>query len=93
MSSVDNERSMRVIPFKGTPESWRSWPVKFKARGRRRGYTKLLTGAVRIPTQAEVELAELGTSEEDRRTLELAELNQLAYEDILLSIDTDTKAG
>ena len=53
----------------------------------------MLTGKVKIPTQAEVELAELGTSEEDQKILELAELNELAYEDMLLSIDTDTKAG
>ena len=92
-AKFDSERSNRVIPFKGTKDSWRSWPVKFKARGRRRGYAKLLSGAAKIPTQAEIELAELGTSEEDQKILELAELNELAYEDMLLSIDTDTKAG
>ena len=53
----------------------------------------MLSWAFRIPTQADVELAELGTSEEDQKILELAELNQMAYEDMLLSMDTDTKAG
>ena len=87
MSNVDSEKSLRVILFKCTKERWRSRPIKFKARGRKIGYAKLLTGKVKIPTQSEVELAELGTSAEVQRIVELEELN----ENILIKILTEPK--
>ena len=69
------------------------------AHGNRRGYKKLLVeegktvGVDKMPTQTEYENAALGTSIEDMAVTKLGELNVLAYEDILLSIDTNSSAG
>ena len=91
--STDPEKSMRYLPFGGLKKQYVPWSEKFKARGKRRGYTKLLLGKVKIPTQDELDLAELGTSDEDQATVKKGELNELAFEDLILSINTDTKAG
>ena len=40
-----------------------------------------------------MELAELGTCEEDQETVRLGALNELAFEDLILCIQADTKAG
>jgi len=88
-----------VIEFSGKKSDWKSWSVKFLARGNRRGYKKLLVGegktvgVDKVPTQTEFEAAEHGSSVQDEAVKKLGKLNVLAYEDILLSIDTKTAAG
>ena len=86
-------KSNRVIHFNGDPDAWEGWSEKTLARGRRKGYRDLLTGRVRIPTAREYELALLGDSPEDRETVRIAQLNEEAFEDIILSIDHTTKHG
>ena len=80
-------RSNRVIAFDRNPEHWEGWFEKFLARGKRKGYKKLLTGRERIPTANEYELALDGNPAEDQEIVRLAELNEEAYEDLVLSID------
>lgn len=86
-------KSNRVLNYDGSREHWEGWSEKTLARGKRKGYKKLLTGRVKIPTASEYELALLGSSAEDQEIVRLAELNEEAYEDIILSIDHTTKEG
>ena len=86
-------KSNRVLNYDGSHEHWEGWSEKTLARGKRKGYKKLLTGRVKIPTASEYELALLGSSDEDQEIVRLAELNEEAYEDIILSIDHTTKQG
>ena len=57
MPSTD-EKSLRVIEFSGSAKDWEVWSEKFKARGKRKGNTKLLLGWSEIPTLAELTAVE-----------------------------------
>ena len=46
-----------------------------------------------MPTADEYDLAELGNSPDDKKVVRLGDLNELAYEDLILSINGNTKAG
>ena len=85
------EKSLRIIEFSG--KDWEVWSEKFKARGKRKGYTKLLLGKAKVPTLSEYSLAELGDSDADKETVKLGDSNALGYEDLILSINGSTKAG
>ena len=89
------EKSLRIIVFKAKKAHWRVWSKKFQARGNRKGYKGLLTGKTKIPTIAQYEAAsgKENPTKEDKECIRLWELNELAYEDLLLSIDGETKAG
>ena len=54
---------------------------------------KLLTGQEKNPTASEIEKASKGESEEDKKIVQHRELNELAYEDLILAINGDEKTG
>lgn len=88
-------KSIRVLEFSGKTSEWEGWSEKFKARAKRKGYKDLLLGKKAIPTDSEYKQAisvspETSTSKE---TIVLAQLNEEAYEEIILSIDHSTKQG
>ena len=88
-------KSIRVLEFSGKTSEWEGWSEKFKARAKRKGYKDLLLGKKAIPTDSEYKQAisispETSTSKE---TINLAQLNEEAYEEIILSIDHSTKQG
>ena len=97
MSAED--KSFRVIEFSGKRSDWDAWSTKFMARANRKGYLKLLTGKGittgrdKIPKLDELLLAELGSTDDDKAIVQVAELNLLAYEDIVLSINATTGKG
>ena len=90
---TSEEKSLRIIELSGSTQDWDIWSEKFKARGKRKGYVKLLTGKAKAPTQTEFNAAESGSSEDDKKVKKLGELNELGYEDLILSINGSTKAG
>ena len=59
-------------------------------RGKRKEYKKLLQGKVRIPTQNEYDEA---IAKGDKEKTKIGELNEEAFEDIILSIDHTSKQG
>ena len=81
-------KSIRVLEFDGKESSWEGWSEKFKARAKCKGYKDMLLGKVKIPTDSEYQAA---TSNADIK--KLVELNEEAYEDIILSISHSTKQG
>jgi hypothetical protein len=95
------ETSIRVIYFTGKSQGWRVWNKKFLARANRLGYKKLLLGEEAISTEAEIQAINnrlaLGLPNQitatDEKNLELYQLNERAYEDLLLSIDGESKQG
>ena len=86
------EKSLCVIKFSSSTKDWEIWSEKFQARGKRKGYTKLLLGKVEIPTQDEFTAAEGGKSDSDNRVTKVGELNKLKYEDLILSINGEFTA-
>ena len=94
-TSTPHEYSIRVIEFKGT--NFPQWNSKQLARANRRHTKGILLGTIKIPTKGEYELA-LAVAEADRnpgqlKTIENYELNTLAYDDLVLSMNSETKKG
>ena len=89
-----DEKSIRVIEFSGKPSDWKIWSRKFLARANRKGYKALLEGKIAIPTLAEYEAAVNDPRGTDRKEkIKLWKLNEVAFEEILLSINGQTKPG
>ena len=95
----NKEKSIRIIEFSGKKTDWDSWSEKFLSRGKRKGYKKLLVstgttpGVDKIPTQEEYDEALEGDDDLDKKIVKLGELNELAYEDLILSINTNSSMG
>jgi len=85
MATAKEER-ITIIPFDGTKKQWKIWSTKFLARARRKGYKEILLGIEKAPKDNAT--TPLSTEEQ-----KLKDLNTLAYEDIILSIDGDKVNG
>ena len=90
MEETNDEKTIRVITFSGKKTEWPIWEEKFLARAARKKYKDVLLGKVEIPKSTD----DLTTSNtENKKKLKVRELNELAYQDLILSIDGTTKAG
>ena len=89
MTDTDT-RSTRVIAFSGKQIDWPVWSEKFLARGRRRGYKKILTGAEKVPADKTVIDTSTPAGKEQER---IQEANEDAYEDLILSINAVDEVG
>ena len=89
-NSADKHTPIRVIPFKGTKEEWPIWEEKFLARGRRKGYKDILKGIENVPRSTDVLdiSTDLGKDRKKAR-----DSNHDRYDDLILSIDGNTKEG
>ena len=87
------EKSIRIIEFSGKQSDWDVWSEKFLARAKCKGYKKLLLGSEKVPTQEQIDLAKSSSSSTDKKIIKLGELNKLAYEDIVLSINHMSSSG
>ena len=72
-------KTYRVLEFDGKTSNWDGWSEKFMARGKRKGYEKLLQGKEQIPTNNEYELAVLGSKNQDEKVKKNGNLNKEAY--------------
>ena len=90
---VSNTTSIRVLPFSGKTSDWKIWSRKFLARANRKGYKVLLLGKAKIPTESEFTLAEAQANSTENKIVKAWDLNEFAFEEILLSIEGQTTAG
>ncbi len=79
------EQSIKVLPFSGKEEEWRIWSVQCMARASRKNWKAVLTGKV-MPPKHDATLDETMGDGKKQAAARLA--NNMAYEDLLLSIDT-----
>ncbi len=85
-------KTIRVLGFSGNTSNWDGWSKKFMEHGKSKGYRKILQGKEQFPTNREYELITgLGSSKEDEKVKKNGDLNDEAYEDIILSIAHTTK--
>ena len=75
-----------------------SWSEKFLLHGKQKGYEILVTsgsmsGMDKISPQDEYENAHKGDADLNEKIIKLSDLNELAYEDLILSINTSSSAG
>ena len=92
MSEEKNTTSIKIIPFSGKSVDWPVWSEKFLARARRKGYKKILTGKVKIPSDSE-DLSSERDATVKKEKEKLRDLNEEAYEDLILSISGETDVG
>ena len=79
-----------VIPFYGKSDEWPIWSEKFLAKAKRYGFKGVLFGKVTIPKTDVVFNFE---SEEGKKMMMAADLNETAYTELILSIDDKTSGG
>ena len=91
MSDEQGTTSIKVIPFSGKAVDWPVWSEKFLAQARRKGYKKILLGEEVVPDDAENLDAIINQNEKKKE--KLRELNEDAYEDLILSIKGETEIG
>ena len=85
------EEAIRVIRFSGKKEDWPYWKGQFLARAGRKGFKNVITG--KEPLMSDNKISKL-TDSAKKTTLEKnAELNVLAYEELILSMDISKPTG
>ena len=82
--------AIRVLHFTGKKEEWSTWSEKFLAKARRSGIKDVLLGKVAIPKNNE-EINE--KTDEGKIMMKIFDLNELAYTELILSIDVRTSNG
>ena len=90
----EEEKSFHIIEFFGKTADWESWSNKFLSHVKHRKYKILLvsSGSMvevdKVPIQHEYENALECDIDIDKKFIKLVGLNELAYDDIILSINT-----
>jgi tellurite resistance-related uncharacterized protein len=90
ISIMTDLSTIRVIPFYGKSEEWPTWSEKFLAKARRYGLKDVLLGKVKVPRTDEDYDME---SEEGKKLTIAADMNELAYTELIFSIDDKTSSG
>ncbi len=91
MSEENVVMSIKVIPFSGKSVDWPIWSETFLARARRKGYKKILLGSITVPSD-DTDFGSL-TAKDRKEQEKLQDLNEEAYEDLILSVNGDTEVG
>jgi hypothetical protein len=82
--------TIRVIPFYGNSEEWPTWSEKFLSKSRLYGFKDVLLGKFKVPMTDEDYDME---SEEGKKLTIAADMNELAYTELILLIDDKTSSG
>jgi hypothetical protein len=95
MSYETKERfsSIKITPFNGKKSEWSPWEEKYLARAKHKGLKSILQGEKTIPTASQVLTPGDDTDPKDNELIKTKELNESAYCDLVLSIDTSTSYG
>jgi hypothetical protein len=80
----------RVIPFYGKVDEWPIWSERFLAKSRHFGFKDLLLGKLSIPMVDEK--FDEGTESGKKNPIAI-EMNEIAYTELILSIDVKTNSG
>jgi hypothetical protein len=90
ISFMTDLSTIRVIPFYGKSEEWPTWSERFLAKARCYGFNDVLLGKVKVSrTDEEYDMG----SEEGKKLTIAADMNELAYTELILSIDDKTSRG
>jgi gag-polypeptide of LTR copia-type len=87
---VTDFSAIRVLNFSGRKEDWPSWNEKFLAKAKRSGIKDVLLRKVEIPTSLDV-IDE--KTEEGKKLLRVADLNEIAFTELILSVDVSNSNG
>ena len=93
------EKNICIIELLSKKSDWESWSEKNLAWGIWKGYKILLVGngstvgVDKNPSQSEFERALEGSTDLYKKIVKLSKLNKLAYEGLILLINTDSFVG
>ena len=88
----DFDKSVRMVPFSGKQVDWQVWSEQFLARARRKGYKDILKGKVKVMSDEEFGKVDMST-DEGKSAKKIRDLNDAAYETMLLLIDGRSQSG
>jgi hypothetical protein len=78
------------LSFLGSKDEWPTWSEKFLAKATRSGIKDVLLGKVLIPKSSEVFDEK---TDEGKRMLRIIDLNEMAFTELVLSIDVSSSSG
>ena len=87
---MSDDKAIRVIAFSGKQVDWTVWEEKFMAKANSKGYRKVLLGTQIVPKDDD-NFDE--TTAEGKILKKARDANELAYTDLILSIDGSTANG
>jgi hypothetical protein len=82
--------AIRVLSFSGSRDEWPTWSEIFLVKAKRSGIKDLLLGKVLIPKSPEVFDEK---TDEGKRMLRIIDLNEMAFTELVLSIDVSSSSG
>jgi hypothetical protein len=87
---MNDLRTIRVIQSYGKSEEWPTWSEKILGKARRYGFKDVLLGKFKVPKTDE----DYDMESEERKKLTIAaDMNEFAYNELILSIDDKTSSG
>ena len=89
-STMSDQSAIRVLIFSGIKEDWSIWSERFLAKAKRHGYKDVLLGKEVIPKSNEVIDEKTAEGKEKSK---IVELNELAYSELVLSMDVKKATG
>ena len=90
VSTMSDQSALCILIFTGLKEDWSIWSEQFLAKSKRHGYKDVLLGKETIPKSGEVIDDK---SIEGKAMSKLIELNELAYSELVLSMDVKRASG
>ena len=89
------EKTIQILEFFRKKSDWKVWSRKFLAKGNLRGYKNFIVGTTKVPTISAYEMAcgQTNLTPEHTKIIEMYKLSIKAFEDLILSINGETKAG
>jgi hypothetical protein len=78
------------LSFSGSENEWPTWSEKFLAKVKNSGIKDILLGKILIPKSSEVFDEK---TDEGKKKLRIIDLNEMAFTELVLSIDVSSSSG
>jgi hypothetical protein len=83
--------SKSVVIYNGKKKDFAAWEEKWLVKAKRKGYKEVLLGTVPIADHFDLMADDDNAAKEVK--MNIRELNEFAYSDLILSMDTDKSGG
>ena len=83
--------SKSVVSYNGKKKDFATWEEKWLAKAKRKGYKEVVLGTVPIADHFDLMADDDDAAKEVK--MNIRELNEFAYSDLILSMDTDKSGG
>ena len=92
------ETSLKVLLFNGKASTFEYWGPKFEARARKKKTSPIFLGSTVVPSEtayheAVLLVAEASRTDAQKKTIKDFDLNSLAYDELIMSMDDSTDGG